>query len=60
MHFRGINHVVLKVRDLAASDHFYREILGFVNVSLVGVQCQRVCKGQRLLTPLLTRSKSSR
>jgi catechol 2,3-dioxygenase-like lactoylglutathione lyase family enzyme len=50
----------LKVRDLAASDHFYREILGFVNVSLVGVQCQRVCKGQRLLTPLLTRSKSSR
>jgi catechol 2,3-dioxygenase len=32
MHFRGINHVVLKVRDLTASDHFYREVLGLERV----------------------------
>lgn len=29
----GINHVVLKVRDLAASDRFYREVVG---LNLVG------------------------
>ena len=28
MLIRGINHITLKVRDLPASDRFYREILG--------------------------------
>lgn len=28
MYIRGINHVVLKVRDLEASDTFYRGVLG--------------------------------
>ncbi len=32
MTLRGINHVVLKVRNLHASDHFYREILGMERV----------------------------
>ena len=32
MNFRGINHVVLKVRDLAASDRFYRGVLGLERV----------------------------
>ncbi len=32
MLLRGINHVVLKVRSLAASDKFYREILGMEKV----------------------------
>lgn len=32
MAINGINHVVLKVRSLEASDHFYRELLGFKKV----------------------------
>lgn len=28
MTLRGINHIVLKVRNLHASDHFYRGVLG--------------------------------
>ncbi len=32
MSLRGINHIVLKVRDLCASDHFYREVLGMQRV----------------------------
>jgi catechol 2,3-dioxygenase len=29
---RGINHIVLKVRSLEASDRFYREVLGLTRV----------------------------
>ena len=32
MALQGINHVVLKVRNLHTSDHFYREILGMQQV----------------------------
>ncbi len=32
MCIRGINHITLKVRDLEASDRFYREILGLEQV----------------------------
>lgn len=32
MALQGINHVVLKVKDLEASDYFYREILGLQKV----------------------------
>lgn len=32
MELRGINHVVLKVRNLEASDRFYREVLGLEKV----------------------------
>lgn len=32
MALRGINHVVLKVRSLEASDRFYREVLGLTRV----------------------------
>ncbi len=32
MALQGINHVVLKVRNLRTSDHFYREILGMQRV----------------------------
>jgi catechol 2,3-dioxygenase len=32
MLLRGINHIVLKVRSLAASDQFYREVLGLERV----------------------------
>ena len=33
MSLQGINHVVLKVRDLAASDRFYQEILEMQKVA---------------------------
>jgi catechol 2,3-dioxygenase len=36
MLLRGINHVVLKVRSLAASDGFYREVLGMRRVGARG------------------------
>ncbi len=36
MNVRGINHVVLKVRNLAASDAFYREMLGLQLVAKRG------------------------
>jgi len=32
MALRGINHIVLKVRNLEASDRFYREVLGLERV----------------------------
>ncbi|WP_009630658.1 VOC family protein [Synechocystis sp. PCC 7509] len=32
MALTGINHIVLKVKDLEASDYFYREILGMRQV----------------------------
>lgn len=32
MALQGINHIVLKVRNLHTSDHFYREILGMQRV----------------------------
>lgn len=32
MSLRGVNHIVLKVKDLSASDHFYREVLGMQRV----------------------------
>lgn len=36
MTLKGINHVVLKVKDLAASDYFYCEILGMQQVGKRG------------------------
>lgn len=36
MHVRGINHIVLKVRNLEASDKFYREALGLTKVGARG------------------------
>lgn len=32
MGLRGVNHIVLKVKDLHGADHFYREVLGMRRV----------------------------